>query len=218
MMFQVFLKRFEEELQAMNEEEALMLFEKVKGHLVSLQKKKLADLEREQPPIMEGTRYIPRKRAAPTHGGYYAKVAANENNEKSLFLWSKWTQGRPPKVFSGLSAKELAACRISKEDFVKNADKETVEGFPVVLIHSNLGYDGQGRSIENFLLHNRHSDPEFAKAREEREQLRTPLSLRDKLAEKQRELEKQKGVEEVSPLTMEGFLEHLERESELDDD
>lgn len=153
-MFYFWLKTFEDELKELDEEQSLMLFEMVKTHLIDLQKRKLAELENEQAPILDNTRYNPRKRAAPKHKGYYANQGIDENNVKRLVVWSKWSQGRPPKAFEGLTPKELDNCKISDEEFavyVKKAlDGDAEGGSEVVIVKSNLGYDAEGRSLEAF--------------------------------------------------------------------
>ena len=224
-MFASFLKDFEEQLKKMSEEEALTLFESVKSHLVKLQKEKLAAIQREKPPVVEDIRYNPRKRQAPKHIGYFMANAMDENNNKSVVIWSKWSQGRPPKAFEGKSVKELEQCEIDARTFAdlveRSLSNELFNGSPIIIVKSNMGYAADGSTLDEFRekIKSQWSNPEFAKLREEREQLRTPLSLRDKLAKKLRELEKQRGDEEFSPLTMEDILEDMDwDEGELDDD
>ena len=197
-MFYFWLKTFEDELKELDEEQSLMLFEMVKTHLIDLQKRKLAELENEEAPILDNTRYNPRKRAAPKHKGYYANQGIDENNVKRLVVWSKWSQGRPPKAFEGLTPKELDDCKISDEEFavyVKKAlDGDAEDGSEVVIVKSNLGYDAEGRSLEAFHEYQQmvgravrtdnlgRSETVVLSAEEKK-------TLRERLAEKQRELD-----------------------------
>lgn len=153
-MFASFLKDFEEQLKKMSEEEALTLFESVKSHLIKLQKQKLASIQSEKPPIVEDIRYNPRKRQAPTHIGYFANTVIEANNNKCLVIWSKWSQGRPPKAFAGMSNRELEQCEISAPNFADLVEKaisnESFEGQKVILVKSNMGYDAEGSTLDVF--------------------------------------------------------------------
>ena len=153
-MFASFLKDFEEQLKKMSEEEALTLFESVKSHLVKLQKEKLAAMQREKPPVVEDIRYNPRKRQAPTHIGYFMTTAVDENKNKSVVIWSKWSQGRPPKAFEGMSAKDFEKCKINARDFAELLEQSLSnkhrDGLPIIVVKSNLGYDRDGSTLDQF--------------------------------------------------------------------
>lgn len=153
-MFGSFLKSFDESLKDLNEEEAIVLFERVKGHLIDLQRRKLAELEIEEAPILDKTRYKPRKRMPPKHIGYFATEQLYENGENILVVWSKWSQGRPPRAFEGLSAKQLSDCEISEDLFSQYVEAslagQNIMGRAIKIIKSNMGYDADGRSLDDF--------------------------------------------------------------------
>ena len=151
-MFGSFLKSFDESLKDLNEEEAIVLFERVKGHLIDLQRRKLAELEIEEAPILDKTRYKPRKRMPPKHIGYFATEQLYENGENILVVWSKWSQGRPPRAFEGLSV-QLSDRRSPR--FVQSVRrgftcKPKIMGRAIKIIKSNMGYDADGRSLDDF--------------------------------------------------------------------
>ena len=153
-MFASFLKDFEEQLKKMSEEEALTLFESVKSHLVKLQKEKLAAIQREKPPVVEDIRYNPRKRQAPTHIGYFMTTAIDENNNKSIVIWSKWSQGRPPKAFEGMSEKDFDQCEINAQTFAdlveRSLSNQVLNGLPIIIVKSNMGYTADGSTLDEF--------------------------------------------------------------------
>lgn len=152
-VFASFLNDFEKQLQKMSEQEAITLFESVKSHLVKLQKQKLAAIQSEKPPVVEDIRYNPRKRQSPTHVGYFMTTAVSDNNQ-SVVIWSKWSQGRPPKAFEGMSVKDLDKCRINERDFAelleRSLSNQYWDGLPIIFVKSNMGYDPTGSTLEQF--------------------------------------------------------------------
>jgi len=139
--------------ESLTEEQALYAFKKIKERLIQIQREKLAKLEAETPPLLENVRYKPRKRMPPSHVGYFIKQEFDPVSEADLtILFSRWSQGRPPKTFAGISEEEWNAHKVSKEEFYqKLLLAETQTNFKIV--KSQLGYDEEGRTLEEFKNH-----------------------------------------------------------------
>jgi len=139
--------------ESLNEEQALHAFERIKERLIEIQKDKLAALEKEAPPLFETIRYKPRKRMPPKHVGYFVKREKDTNtNQYITTLFSRWSQGRPPRNFTGLTDSEWKTLQVSKEEFYQLL-KNGLDDENYKIVKSQLGFDHEGRSMQDFLKH-----------------------------------------------------------------
>ena len=155
-MFSLYNKNGEipdELFEVLNEEQAIDAFYKIKKRLLEIQKAKLANLEKETPPLINLASHKQRKRKIPHHVGYFIKEEKDPRTGAIITtLYSRWSQGRPPKVFSGLSASEWKLYQVDKSVFLKNLlIAQSNQNFKI--IHSQLGFDEQGATLEEFFKH-----------------------------------------------------------------
>ena len=153
-MFSLFNKNgelYDELFETLNEEQALHAFQKIKKRLLEIQRSKLAELEKETPPLINAASYKHRKRKTPHHIGYFIKKDKDPHSGAIITtLYSKWSQGRPPKVFSGLSVTEWEQHRVDQSVFLKNLEiAQFNQNYKIV--HSQLGFDEHGATLDEFL-------------------------------------------------------------------